>query len=79
MVTTVASQSRSTLAIVSVVAGVLSLVLLTFVAFIALILAVVAIVTGTVAAKRGAGGLPLHYIGIVLGLVAIVLFVVEVA
>jgi hypothetical protein len=32
-----------------------------------------------VAAKRGAGGLPLHYIGIALGLVAIVLFAVEVA
>lgn len=57
----------------------MSLVLLTFVAFIALRLAVVAIVTGAVAAKRGSGGLPSHYVGIILGLVAIVLFVIEVA
>jgi hypothetical protein len=78
MVTTAAGQ-RNTLALVSLGAKVLSVVLLTFVAVIALVLAAVATISGALAARRRPGGLPLHFLGILLGLVAIVWFVIEVA
>lgn len=79
MGTTVADQPRNTLAMLSLGAGVVSLILMAFLSFIGVVLAFVAIVAGAAAAIRGGRGAPIHYIGIVLGLIAIVWFVIVVA